>query len=136
MQIGLIVHTLILNDQNQTLIIKRASHREVLPNIWDIPGGTLEPGKDPKAGAIREIREETNLDINDLKLFDYTHNIDQEKNKQFIRLIFIADYKQGEIKLNPEEHEEFKWIDINNPKEKDLVCYLPDLLTKYVKENF
>lgn len=128
MDIGLIVHTLILNEENKVLIIKRASQRKVFPSNWDIPGGTLEPGEDPAEGALREIKEETSLELDEISLYDYTHNIDTEKNKQFIRLIFIGTYEGGEVQVNPEEHEEYAWVDIDNMKEYDLVYYLPKLI--------
>ncbi len=39
------------------------------PNAWSIPGGILEPGEAPDAGAFREFEEETGILLEDLKLF-------------------------------------------------------------------
>jgi 8-oxo-dGTP pyrophosphatase MutT (NUDIX family) len=52
MQKGLIVHTLIRNDEGEVLIIQRSKNDRTLPEFWDIPGGTLENGEDSAAGAI------------------------------------------------------------------------------------
>jgi 8-oxo-dGTP pyrophosphatase MutT (NUDIX family) len=35
---------------------------------WVFPAGHLEPGEDPAAGAIRELKEETNLDARHVRL--------------------------------------------------------------------
>lgn len=49
---GLIIHTVIYNNDRKVLIIKRSKTNDVLPEYWDVPGGTLEDGEDPVAGAI------------------------------------------------------------------------------------
>ena len=123
---GLIIHTIIFNKKKQILIIKRAADNDVLANYWDIPGGTLKDGEDPVIGAIRETKEETELDINDLDLFFYTSNMDKKKNKQFIRLIFMAEHQGGEVEVNPKEHSDYKWIDISEADQYQLVDYLYD----------
>jgi 8-oxo-dGTP diphosphatase len=51
----IIVHTFIVNEKAKVLTIRRAADEDVLPGIWDIPGGTLLPGEDPQEGAIREV---------------------------------------------------------------------------------
>ncbi|MGB2791584.1 MAG: NUDIX domain-containing protein, partial [Candidatus Moraniibacteriota bacterium] len=66
---GLIVHALIVNADGEVLLIKRSETEDVLPGVWDIPGGTLEDGEDPKDGATREVKEETNLEVRNLCLF-------------------------------------------------------------------
>ncbi len=40
------------------------------PGLWDLPGGKLLPGEDPKVCVQREIMEETGLDIVEVSLFD------------------------------------------------------------------
>ena len=34
-----------------------------LPGKWEFPGGKVEPGEDPRAALVREIREELGLEI-------------------------------------------------------------------------
>ena len=121
---SLITHCIIYNSKNQILILKRDEANDVLPNYWDIPGGTLEIKEDPTEGAIRETKEEAGINIDNLNLFFYTSNVEESKNKQFIRLIFIAKYNGGEIKVNPGEHNDYKWIDLNDLKDYKAVDYL------------
>ncbi|MFA6410113.1 MAG: NUDIX hydrolase [Candidatus Buchananbacteria bacterium] len=126
MEKGLIVHSLIIDKDGKILIIKRSKENDCLKKYWDIPGGTLEDGEDPISGAVRETKEETGLNIKNLDLFHYTSNVDQVKNKQFIRLIFLAtvNLKQPKIILNPREHDEYQWLDLNKITNFKVVDYL------------
>ena len=91
----------------------------------------MEDGEDPAAGAIREAREETGLDINGLRLFFEHSNVDAIKNKQFVTLVFMAKYPSGEMTLNPEEHEEYAWIDPKEIGNYQSVAYLPTCLAAF-----
>jgi 8-oxo-dGTP pyrophosphatase MutT (NUDIX family) len=42
-------------------------HVEV-PSGVQVPAGTVEPGEDPRSAAIRELREETGIDVDDVDL--------------------------------------------------------------------
>ncbi len=134
----LIVHTLILNKNNEFLLIHRAPTDAVLPGQWDIPGGTLLAGEDPAAGAIREIKEETQLLIKkDLHLFDYTSNIDKDKNKQFIRLIFLGFHdNKSQVSLNFSDHDQYQWLPLDADLSNfPLVDYLADVIERAIKFN-
>lgn len=128
MQKGIIVHTAIVDNGGRVLILKRAAANDVLPGYWDIPGGTLEDGEDPSAGAIREAKEETGLDIMSPKLFFQRSNIDAAKNTQFITLVFRSKYPGGDIVLNPAEHEEYTWLAPDGIAGFQTVEYLLDCL--------
>ena len=128
---GLIIHTVIYNESHKVLLIKRSKINDVLPEYWDIPGGTLEDGEDPALGAIRETKEEAGLDIRNLKLFFEYSNIDTVKDKQFVTLVFMAKYFGGEITLNPEEHEEYAWIDPVKIGSYKTVVYLSQCLMEF-----
>ena len=125
---GLIVHTVIYNTEYKVLVIKRSKVNDVLPEYWDIPGGTLEDGEDPTAGVIREAKEETNLDIKNPALFFQKSNVDTAKNKQFITLVFLAEYPGGEVILKPEEHEDCAWIELKEIETYKTVDYLSECL--------
>jgi len=45
----------------QVLMIRRADHLKRAPGMWGLPGGVMEQGETPGAGAARELLEEVNL---------------------------------------------------------------------------
>lgn len=131
MQKGLIVHTLIANEQGEILILQRSKKNDVLPEFWDIPGGTLEDGEDPAQGAIRETKEETGLTLSNVQLFFQKSNVDTQKNKQFVTLVFYAYTSGAEIVINLEEHDAYTWINPLKIKDYKTVDYLPDCLRSF-----
>ena len=127
MQKGIIVHALITNEKGEILLLQRSKQDAVLPEFWDIPGGTLEDGEDPAVGAIRETKEETGIDVSNLKLFFHTSNVDVAKNKQFITLIFSAKCSNSPVVLNPTDHQEYAWIKPSEIGKYKTVEYLNNL---------
>lgn len=49
----------IFHDADGGILLVKPSYRET----WEIPGGGLEHGEDPWAAAVREIKEETGLEL-------------------------------------------------------------------------
>lgn len=135
MEKGIIVHTAIIN-RDKILILKRIVDT-YLGSRWDLPGGTLEDGEDPKEGAIREAFEETGLGINALELFFHYSNIDPDKHKQFITLIFLCEIESdpGTVLINPVEHSEFEWMGLDSIADYETVDYLP-LCVEALKKLF
>ena len=107
--------------------MKRASDEQVYPNMWDIPGGTLEDGEDPEAGAVRETKEETGIEIENGSLFACTSNVDTTKNKQYVRLEFIAKYNGQKITLNPKDHQEYAWVALSTLEKFECIPYMYEI---------
>lgn len=133
MQKGLIIHTLIVNDKGEMLILQRSKTDDVLPEYWDIPGGTLEDGEDPAVGAIRETKEEAGIDIINPKLFFHRSKVDMGKDKQFVVLIFWVRVSNPQIILNPEDHQAFVWIQPSEISKYKTVEYLEDCINVYLE---
>ncbi|HKS70081.1 MAG TPA: NUDIX domain-containing protein [Ktedonobacterales bacterium] len=58
-----VVLVLLVDGQGRLLMQLRDEHAPAAPNQWSLPGGHLEPGETPEAGARRELLEETGLRV-------------------------------------------------------------------------
>lgn len=72
------------------------------------PGGHVEQGESFVKSAIREVKEETGLDIKNLKLCGLKQFTDRTKGYRYIVIYFKTSDFSGEIKSSPEG--EVFWI--------------------------
>ena len=101
--------------KNKLLVIKRASNEVHMPNIWELPGGRLNPGEDPYLGIIREIREETGLYIQPILPMSNKH-FKRQDGQTITLMVSLCKPVGGHIKIS-EEHSEMKWVDLKQAKE-------------------
>lgn len=94
---------------------------------YDIPGGKIEEGEIPKQTAIREMKEETGIDIKNLK-YKGIMTIEYP-NRKFIFDTFISDEYEG----NSQEFEEntSEWIEINQLLQKEKILSNIILLNRF-----
>jgi 8-oxo-dGTP diphosphatase len=45
------------------ILMSRRRPDQAMPNLWEFPGGKVEPGEHPEAALIREVREELGCDV-------------------------------------------------------------------------
>jgi 8-oxo-dGTP diphosphatase len=57
-----------VTDGDHLLLVKRGSSPEL--GKWSMPGGYIDYGEDPREAAIREVREESGLDVRVTQLID------------------------------------------------------------------
>jgi ADP-ribose pyrophosphatase YjhB (NUDIX family) len=131
------VGVIILNDEGKILVGKR---KNSLAPYYSIPGGNLELGETFEDGAIREIKEETNLDIKNPQVINITNNLQTYRNEgmHYISVILFTKDFFGELKImEPEKCGEWLWVD---PKDlpmphfeasrKAVDCYLEKIFYK------
>ena len=99
-------------------------------NCWTLPGGKQEYNETFFEGAKREVKEETNLDIDDLELFNAADDI--QPDRHYITLHIIARKHQGALKvMEPHSEDDWKWFPLDDlpeklysPSEKFIQAYL------------
>lgn len=107
-------------------------------NKWVIPGGKIELGETMKHAVIREIKEETNLEIYDICFLTVLENIFDPvfvKKKHFIHLNFTAKTKNPDTVVLNEEATAFKWVTLEEAEQMDVEPYTRKLLEIYKKQN-
>jgi mutator protein MutT len=121
----------IFNEKGEILLLLR-SEKTGSGGKWSFAGGSLEDREDPIVGIQREISEETLLSIKDLRpytVFSYTHT-----NGDFIVIIgYTCISKSTEVVLNW-EHQEFKWVNVEEAKKMDLSDHARRLIEQLPKK--
>lgn len=117
--IGVGCGAFILNDKNQFLLQKR--NKEPERGYWSIPGGKVEMYETFEKAVVREVKEETNLDVEVVELCgicDHIVDIPGEPKAHWISPSYLCKIVSGEAKImEPTKHLDMKWFDIANPPE-------------------
>jgi len=89
------------------LITKRVMTKSWAPGWWEVSGGAALAGEASKDAVIREVKEETGLDVSDWDggyVFSYKRENPGEGDNYFVDVYrFTGDFKEEDIKLQEEE---------------------------------
>lgn len=97
-----VAKVVIFDDQGRVLLLRRKKSQKY-PGKWDLPGGHLIQGEDWATGAHREVKEETNLLVRDLK------KVYKDGRKQYYKTHSFDGTMFGNKELP--EHDEYIWIE-------------------------
>lgn len=100
--------------RNGKLLVARREANDFLGGVYELPGGGVDDGETITGGAIREAFEETRLVVSRIlgkfEGFDY-----QTDSKPKVRQInFKVEVEPGEVVLEPSEHDEYRWISVED----------------------
>lgn len=105
----------VIERDGRFLITKRLKHSH-LGHLWEFPGGKIEPGETVEDCAIRECKEEIDVDVKPLRLLQELHHDYPEVS---VHLYFVlCDFVGGEPKavycadwkwVRPEELGQFEF---------------------------
>jgi 8-oxo-dGTP diphosphatase len=95
----------------RVLIVRRA--RPPAHGLFTLPGGGVELGETLEEAVIREVREETALEVEPIELVGFRQAIARDGGgrveRHFVILPFAARWISGEVSLN-EELVEAHWL--------------------------
>lgn len=90
---------LVCNDKDEILLLKIPSRG------WEYPGGMVEPGETLQDALIREIKEETSVDVEITGFIGVCKNI----QKDIVNIDFFCKYTGGDL-VTSDESLEVKWV--------------------------
>ena len=101
---------LIADERGRVLLI----HEDYGRLRWGLPGGRHEPGESIEETAIREAKEETNLDVELVELIGEYMIVSASGQELLDVSVFIATIAGGELAPNEGEIAEVGWFDPND----------------------
>ena len=105
------IGVILVNPNGHILIGKReGSHAP----YWSIPGGYLEPGEPFETAAIREVKEETGLEITNPVVVGVSNNLETWKAEgvHVVSVFLLAREFSGTLTLmEPEKCSGWQWCD-------------------------
>ncbi|NLZ61197.1 MAG: NUDIX domain-containing protein [Acholeplasmataceae bacterium] len=102
----------IVNQNNEVLLQKRADN-----GLWGLPGGLLELDEPIATCAIREVKEETNLDIEITGFLGVFNNPlmrwRERDEARVVAFAFIGEVVGGTLKINDSESLELAYYGLD-----------------------
>ena len=143
-------HVWIINDDNELLVQKRNPYKATFPNLWAISvAGHVDSGETSRDTAVREVKEEVNLDIDPNEL-EYLFTIKRETpyKDSYLRVfddvyLLHKNIDCEQTKLQVEELTDIKYVyyeyleKIFKEHDKDYVPYTEEheKLFEYLKDR-
>lgn len=97
------VAIVIFNKNQEILCLLRSESDSWKPLHWGLPGGHIDEGETPFEAALRETKEESNLDIKPV----YFGTIVTDENYKMY--LYLATEYSGDVQLSF-EHSDYKWL--------------------------
>jgi len=96
------------------LLLHRRDDLELVPGLWDLPGGGVETGEGLEDTLIREVREETGFTVTvGPPITAWIHSTRTTKGRKLTSIIVLYPCHtkmRGPPRLDPREHSEFAWV--------------------------
>ena len=127
LQVG--VKILLQNKDGNYLLLRRSLEKySEIQGRWDIVGGRINPGETLLDSLKREIKEEISLVFEGLPTLIAAQDIIRNNGRHVVRLTYVGKI-DGEVILDTEENDMFKWYTFDELKSlDDLDIYFKELL--------
>lgn len=115
-------------DQTKFLTLKRSPSDNSRPNCWDLCGGNVMWSELHNESLIREVKEESGLEMVNLKPIQILTSFEEEKKVYYLFIGYIAQSVSDHVILSS-EHTEYKWV----TKEEFLTLVSAPFLVNLIK---
>jgi len=129
-KVGVVVAPIIFNKKGEVLFFKNVKWKGLVP-----PGGHVDYGETLVQALKRETKEETGLEIKNIKLFNVGEMIEPKEfyePRHFIYIHYLCEVKSGQIKLDQRELVDYEWLEPEEAlKRKDVLA--KDSIKKFLE---
>ena len=114
----------IIKQDDKVLLLRRSGGNPKYERLYELPGGKVDFGEDPKATLQREVSEETGLEVLTLQLSNVYSILDEEDpQKQYISLVFWVGVQGGHHIAVSNEHDKYSWKKMSDIQLNDVTDF-------------
>lgn len=96
-------------DAVPRVLLTRRKAGTHLAGLWELPGGKVEPGEDPKAALVRELREELGVEVTVGAIACVTFHRYEDAEKAVLLLFYDVARTPGSPEPRPIDVAELSW---------------------------
>lgn len=101
---------------------------------WDFPKGHVEEGETEEETAIREVKEETNINIKIETTRRYVNHYSPKEGVEKDVILFLGKKIGGEEKRQEEEVSKIEWLNYDEAIERLTYDNTKEVLKKFLKD--
>ncbi len=114
----------VIKQDDKVLLLRRSGGNPQFEHFYELPGGKVDFGEDPKATLQREVSEETGLEVLSLQLSDVYSRLDTaDLQKQYISLVFWVSVQGGSHVALSGEHDKYQWKKLSEIQLNDVTDF-------------
>lgn len=102
------------------LITQRAFDKGWAPGWWEVPGGAVQAGESSKEAVLREVKEETGLDVSGAKggfVFSYHRENPEKGDNYFVDIYrFELEFEEKDVIIQKREALDFRIASLDEIK--------------------
>ncbi len=117
-----------VTHRGRVLLMRRGTHRRIFPNKYNGLGGHVERDEDVFTSAEREVREESGLSVDALRLRGI-HHIDAGAESGILVFVFTATARTDTVSVQSDEGV-LEWVDLESFAALDLVDDVAEILPR------
>jgi len=127
---------LILNNKNETLLIKRSKNSKNEVGQWNKPGGALDYGEKAIDAMKREILEEIGVRIDIWGYLPHSDSIMKKDGQHWVGFNYLGNIKSGTARImEPHKFDDIQWFNLNKlPKKLSLMT--KEAIKNYLEKKY
>lgn len=103
----------VISKNNKFLLVERVLS-DFMGGFVEIPSGTVEAGEGLLTALAREVQEETGLIVTSVLEYLGSFDYKSSSGKKTRHFNFLVEVEDGEIKLNPTEHQAYYLVALSD----------------------
>jgi 8-oxo-dGTP diphosphatase len=104
---ALTVDAVITEPELGVLLIRRG--HDPYAGCWALPGGFVDYGESCPAACVREVREETGLEVEVVRLLDVLSEPDRDPRKHVVSVVYLCRIVGGELRAG-DDAADARWF--------------------------